>query len=237
MKQRVAEMEREAEKLRELQAAAESATSRDGSDGAAQPEEEKAAVDGRSVFVGNVRSILEDFMTPLHCAVTAGADAFFSAFLVCRSIIVLLRRSCRHIFRRVARLIGLPSFATSLLAIQKGRSRNRAVVNFCPSHGFSSRFAYVEFAEPEFVDAAMALDNSLFRGRLIKVRVCSFDRTACSESPSVTRSRRNERTFQGLTGVAVAGPTGVVTEVVTAVQVMATHTALAEGVFSIKRSD
>ena len=51
MKQRVAEMEREAEKLRELQAAAESASTRDGSDGA----EEKPAVDGRSVFVGNVR--------------------------------------------------------------------------------------------------------------------------------------------------------------------------------------
>lgn len=30
-------------------------------------------------------------------------------------------------------------------------------------------FAYVEFAEPEFVDAAMALNESLFRGRLIKV--------------------------------------------------------------------
>jgi RNA recognition motif-containing protein len=32
------------------------------------------------------------------------------------------------------------------------------------------RFAYVEFAEPEHIDAALALDNSLFHGRLIKVR-------------------------------------------------------------------
>ena len=31
------------------------------------------------------------------------------------------------------------------------------------------RFAYVEFAEPEFIDPALALDNSLFHGRLIKV--------------------------------------------------------------------
>jgi len=31
------------------------------------------------------------------------------------------------------------------------------------------RFAYVEFAEPDFVDPAVALDNSLFHGRLIKV--------------------------------------------------------------------
>lgn len=55
MKQRVAEMEREAEKLRELQAAAESASTRDVSEGAAPLEEEKAAIDSRSVFVGNVR--------------------------------------------------------------------------------------------------------------------------------------------------------------------------------------
>jgi hypothetical protein len=31
------------------------------------------------------------------------------------------------------------------------------------------RFAYVEFLEAEHVDAATALDNSLFRGRLLKV--------------------------------------------------------------------
>jgi len=55
MKQRVAEMEREAEKLRELQAAAESASTPDGADGAAPLEDEKASIDSRSVFVGNVR--------------------------------------------------------------------------------------------------------------------------------------------------------------------------------------
>jgi hypothetical protein len=37
------------------------------------------------------------------------------------------------------------------------------------STGFTHRFAYVEFAEPEFIDPALALDNSLFYGRLIKV--------------------------------------------------------------------
>lgn len=30
-------------------------------------------------------------------------------------------------------------------------------------------FAYVEFAEPEHVEAALALDNSMFHDRLIKV--------------------------------------------------------------------
>ena len=54
MKQRVAEMEREAEKLRELQAAAESATTPDGTDGAAALDDDKTAIDSRSVFVGNV---------------------------------------------------------------------------------------------------------------------------------------------------------------------------------------
>lgn len=57
MKQRVEEMEREAMKLRELQAAAESAsTGGGGSDQSApiESEEERASADGRSVFVGNV---------------------------------------------------------------------------------------------------------------------------------------------------------------------------------------
>jgi len=61
MKQRVAEMEREAEKLRELQAAAESASTPEGTDGAAPLEDEKASIDGRSVFVGNVRPVFRSF--------------------------------------------------------------------------------------------------------------------------------------------------------------------------------
>ena len=58
MKQRVEEMEREANKLRELQAAAEKAEQ--GSQGGEQvpmeTEEDKAAADGRSIYVGNVRT-------------------------------------------------------------------------------------------------------------------------------------------------------------------------------------
>jgi polyadenylate-binding protein 2 len=61
MKQRVAEMEREAEKLRELQAAAESASTPDGADGATPSEDDKTAIDGRSVFVGNVRLPFSSF--------------------------------------------------------------------------------------------------------------------------------------------------------------------------------
>jgi len=119
MKQRVAEMEREAEKLRELQAAAESASTRDGSDGAAQLEDEKGAVDGRSVFVGNV-----DY--------SATPEELQAHFQACGTI-------------------------------------NRITILCDKFTGHPKGFAYVEFAEPDFVGAAMALDNSLFRGRLIKV--------------------------------------------------------------------
>jgi hypothetical protein len=58
MKQRVEEMEREAKKLRELQAAAESAnggTATESDQGVPmETEEDKSIADGRSVFVGNV---------------------------------------------------------------------------------------------------------------------------------------------------------------------------------------
>ncbi|KAG5654471.1 hypothetical protein H0H81_001970 [Sphagnurus paluster] len=56
MKQRVAEMEKEAKKLRELQAAAEEANNAaEGADGVPmETEEDKSAADSRSVYVGNV---------------------------------------------------------------------------------------------------------------------------------------------------------------------------------------
>ncbi len=67
MKQRVEEMEREASKLRELQAAAEKNEIGDGAAGDAsvpmETEEERAAADGRSVFVGNVILI---FILSIH---------------------------------------------------------------------------------------------------------------------------------------------------------------------------
>lgn len=59
MKQRVEEMEREAKKLRELQAAAESANGGSATEAdqgvPMETEEDKSIADGRSVFVGNVR--------------------------------------------------------------------------------------------------------------------------------------------------------------------------------------
>ena len=57
MKQRVEEMEREATKLRELQAAAEQAeqSAGGGENVPMDTEEDKAAADSRSIYVGNVR--------------------------------------------------------------------------------------------------------------------------------------------------------------------------------------
>lgn len=55
MKQRVAEMEMEAKKLRELQAAAEAG--QQDVDTPMDSEEDKAAADGRSIYVGNVSNL------------------------------------------------------------------------------------------------------------------------------------------------------------------------------------
>ena len=54
MKQRVAEMEREANKLRELQAAAEKEANSGDDASALGTEDDKHLADGRSIYVGNV---------------------------------------------------------------------------------------------------------------------------------------------------------------------------------------
>ena len=60
MKQRVEEMEREANKLRELQAAAEKQEGDPSITGGAavsmDTEEDRSEADGRSIFIGNVSS-------------------------------------------------------------------------------------------------------------------------------------------------------------------------------------
>lgn len=64
MKQRVEEMEKEAKKLRELQAAAEEANNAaEGEEVPMETEEDKSQADGRSVYVGNVRHILSQWLT------------------------------------------------------------------------------------------------------------------------------------------------------------------------------
>jgi polyadenylate-binding protein 2 len=76
MKQRVEEMEREAKKLRELQAAAESSATVEQVDGdeatPMETEDDKTAIDSRSVFVGNVRDILVPLWVPHNLLLRIG---------------------------------------------------------------------------------------------------------------------------------------------------------------------
>uniref|UniRef100_A0A8H8CLM5 RRM domain-containing protein n=1 Tax=Psilocybe cubensis TaxID=181762 RepID=A0A8H8CLM5_PSICU len=122
MKQRVAEMEREATKLRELQAAAaEQANSAEESASAMETDEDKAGADSRSIYVGNV-----DY--------GATPEEIQGHFQACGTI-------------------------------------NRVTILCDKFTGHPKGYAYVEFSEPEHIDAAVALDNSLFRGRLIKILI------------------------------------------------------------------
>ncbi|KAI9268167.1 hypothetical protein BDA99DRAFT_546464 [Phascolomyces articulosus] len=110
MKERVKEMEDEAAKLREMQAEVEKSMN---------PEEDKEAVDSRSVYVGNV-----DYgSTP---------EELQAHFQSCGTI-------------------------------------NRVTILCDKFTGHPKGFAYIEFAEPAFINAAVALNESLFRGRLLKV--------------------------------------------------------------------
>ncbi|KAG1755930.1 hypothetical protein EDB19DRAFT_1892111 [Suillus lakei] len=128
MKQRVEEMEREAKKLRELQAAAESANGGSATEAdqgvPMETEEDKSIADGRSVFVGNVD----------YGATPEEIQAHFQA---CGTI-------------------------------------NRVTILCDKFTGHPKGFAYVEFAELDHIDAALAMDNSLFRGRLIKVSFSQY---------------------------------------------------------------
>jgi len=111
MKARVKAMEEEAAKLRDMQAEVEKTMN--------GPEEDKEAVDSRSVYVGNV-----DYGT--------APEELQAHFQSCGTI-------------------------------------NRVTIICDKFTGHPKGFAYVEFAEAEHVNAATALNESLFRGRLLKV--------------------------------------------------------------------
>ncbi|UZJ52952.1 hypothetical protein CBS101457_002272 [Exobasidium rhododendri] len=120
MKARVAEMEAEAAKLREMQEqAGDGMGSGDGSQAMVLTEEEKEEVDARSVYVGNV-----DY--------GATPEEIQQHFQSCGTI-------------------------------------NRITILCDKFTGHPKGFAYVEFADPSLVGNAMVMNESLFRGRLIKV--------------------------------------------------------------------
>jgi hypothetical protein len=116
MKQRVEEMEREAKKLRELQAAAESSTSLEQTEGEGglpmETEDEKAMIDSRSVFVGNVS---DPMLMPLFIPPPS------KCFCTYRLITVRQRKISRPTFRRVVPSTASPSSATNSRVIPKGK--------------------------------------------------------------------------------------------------------------------
>ncbi|GAA6006370.1 hypothetical protein JCM10207_000619 [Rhodosporidiobolus poonsookiae] len=121
MKARVAEMEAEAQKLRELTAASEAAAaSSAGGDGAdaVMSDEDREAVDSRSIYVGNV----DYASTP---------EELQQHFASCGTI-------------------------------------NRVTILFDKYTG-PKGYAYVEFADPSLVANAVLLNETMFRGRLLKV--------------------------------------------------------------------
>ncbi|TCD71339.1 hypothetical protein EIP91_011110 [Steccherinum ochraceum] len=177
MKQRVEEMEREANKLRELQAAAENAEGGEGdaSEGGAamDTDEDRAQADSRSVFIGNV-----DYgSTP---------EEIQQHFQACGTI-------------------------------------NRVTILCDKFTGHPKGFAYVEFAEPEFIDAALAMDNSLFRGRLIKVSTVLPDHSYHDISFE-HRSPPNVPIFTVSTEVEDEGDTAVAIEEASGEEEVTAHT-------------
>ncbi|KAI9282183.1 hypothetical protein BY458DRAFT_428989 [Sporodiniella umbellata] len=143
MKQRVKDMENEAAKLRDMQAEVEKSM---------HPEEDKEAVDSRSVYVGNV-----DY--------GASPEELQAHFQSCGTI-------------------------------------NRVTILCDKFTGHPKGYAYVEFAEPSFINAAVSLDNSLFRARLLKV---SAKRTNVPGFSARGRGR-GRGGFRG--GGGVGGPGG-----------------------------
>ena len=66
-------------------------------------------------------------------------------------------------------------------------SINRVTILCNKFDGQPKGFAYVEFTDKDSVDTAMALDDSLFRGRQIKVRKKSSNSTLFTYSITMTR--------------------------------------------------
>ena len=75
----------------------------------------------------------------------------------------------------------LPSSVTSILANQKGKpvcpylSLMGYIHPSTTSPPLSYRYAYIEFADKDSINNALALDESLFRGRQIKVDLPQAD--------------------------------------------------------------
>ncbi|KAH7636704.1 polyadenylate-binding protein 2 isoform X2 [Dermatophagoides farinae] len=137
---RVREMEEEAEKLKQMQDDITSQISNTGSnDHSTLSPEERAEIDSRSIYVGNV-----DY--------TATADDLEKHFHGCGSI-------------------------------------NRVTILCDRFTGHPKGYAYIEFADKDSVETATALDESLFKGRQIKVNAKRTNRPGLSTTNRPPRGR------------------------------------------------
>ncbi|KAH9415882.1 Polyadenylate-binding protein 2 [Dermatophagoides pteronyssinus] len=140
IKARVREMEEEAEKLKQMQDDITSQISNTGSnDQSTLSPEERAEIDSRSIYVGNV-----DY--------SATADDLEKHFHGCGSI-------------------------------------NRVTILCDRFTGHPKGYAYIEFADKDSVETATALDESLFKGRQIKVNAKRTNRPGLSTTNRPPRGR------------------------------------------------
>jgi polyadenylate-binding protein 2 len=144
MKRRVAEMEEEAQKLREMQATLEQQSN--------ELNDDKETVDARSIFVGNV-----DY--------SASPEEIQAHFQSCGPI-------------------------------------NRVTILLDKFSGQPKGYAYVEFTEPSLVAQALVLNESVFKGRNIKV---TPKRT---NVPGMARGRGRGGFRGGRGGFGRGGPRG-----------------------------
>lgn len=130
IKARVKEMEEEAEKLKQLQSEVTKQMTMGSPTAPILSLEEKAEIDNRSIYVGNV-----DY--------GATAEELEAHFHGCGTI-------------------------------------NRVTILCNKADGHPKGFAYIEFGAKEYVETALAMNETLFRGRQIKVILfflidCSFE--------------------------------------------------------------
>ena len=136
---------------------------------------------------------------------------------LCRSIIRPHQRRFKSTSKHAASSTGSPSYVISLPVIPKGVLRQFVHIPPCYSHSHASgaltSYAYVEFAEDSHVEAALAMNDSLFRGRLIKVSTIqlSYGRHLSMHA----RSHQNELTSLATTAdEAVEGTAEVIAEAI-----------------------
>lgn len=140
IKARVKEMEEEAEKLKEMQGEVEKQMMSAKTGPQYPTPEEKAEMDMRSVYVGNV-----DYQST--------AEELGQHFQACGAI-------------------------------------NRVTILCDKFTGQPKGFAYIEFAEKEMVEKAVELNESLFKGRQIKVTAKRTNRPGISTTNRGFRGRR-----------------------------------------------